>query len=399
MTEFVPRSVCILGRQPAIGLAELESLYGAEHIRPLGSFALVDIAAEDINFTKLGGTIKVAKLLTILPTTKWQDLVDYLIKTIPEHLKYVPAGKFTLGVSAYDLNIDIRKMNASLLQIKKVIKKSGRSVRVVPNKSSALNSAQVLHNKLTNKGAWELVFIKDSSKTILAQTMFIQDIEAYGARDQVRPKRDARVGMLPPKLAQQIINLAVGTKKPDKKRAIRILDPFCGTGVILQEALLMNYHVFGTDNDPRMIEYAENNIRWLIRKYPKISGHVSIELADGTTYKWPRFTAVASEAYLGKPLVKLPDANELKRIVSGVDIIIKKFFENLSLQLVSGQRICVAVPAWRQSSGKLIHLPLLAKLTDMRYNKVKFIHVRCEDLVYYREDQVVARELLVLEKV
>ena len=31
------KSVCILGRQPAIGLAELEALYGADTVAPLST--------------------------------------------------------------------------------------------------------------------------------------------------------------------------------------------------------------------------------------------------------------------------------------------------------------------------------------------------------------------------
>ena len=63
MNEFEAKSICILGRQPALGLAELESLYGAEHVRPLAGHALLDVPAEDIDFRRLGGTIKVARTI------------------------------------------------------------------------------------------------------------------------------------------------------------------------------------------------------------------------------------------------------------------------------------------------------------------------------------------------
>lgn len=50
MREFEAKAVCILGRLPALGIAELESLYGADHIKPIDGAALLDLAAEDINF-------------------------------------------------------------------------------------------------------------------------------------------------------------------------------------------------------------------------------------------------------------------------------------------------------------------------------------------------------------
>lgn len=417
MTEFKAKSLCILGRQPQLGLAELESLYGAEHIKTLRGAALLSIPAEEINFQRLGGTIKTARILTQLPYTDWARLAKYLQDNIPQHLQHVPEGKFTLGLSVYGLEINPAEINRTTLQLKKSIKKSGRPVRVVPNKTQALSSAQVLHNKLTHKGAWELIFMADGQQTILAQTIFVQDIEAYAARDQARPARDPRVGMLPPKLAQIIINLAVGQfeslvpsrqslvkkletsdKRLETTRAMRVLDPFCGTGVILQEALLMGYNVLGTDIDSRMVEFSKTNVQWLVQKIPNILGHVFIEAADATKHRWPRFTAVASEVYLGRPLAKLPDSSAINKIVADTNTIIEKFLRNLSPQLAIGQRICLAVPAWRKTNGQFIHLSLIDRLTDMGYNRFSFVHARNEDLIYYREDQIVCRELVVLTK-
>ena len=403
MKQFEAKTVCILGRLPALGIAELESLYGANHLQPADNAALLDLPPEEINFKRLGGTIKVARILAVLPDTKWPALAKYLIEKIPEHLQYLPAGKFTLGISTYGIRVSAAEISRTSLEIKKIIKKTGRPIRVVPNQSSALNSAQILHNKLTHKGAWELIFIKNGQQTILAQTMFVQDIEAYAARDQARPARDARVGMLPPKLAQIIINLAAG--RPESRQdkhwdsadglgRFLVLDPFCGTGVILQEALLMGYSAYGTDIEPRMVEYSKQNLRWLVQKNPRIEGKVNVEVADATSYQWPGFSCIASELYLGRPLTKLPAETDLKQIVSDANTIIKKFLQNLTPQLKPGQAICLAVPAWRKTDGTLIKLPLIDHLTDMGYNYLDLKHVDREELVYYRERQVVARQLL-----
>jgi tRNA G10 N-methylase Trm11 len=398
--------LCILGRQPVLGLAELESLYGGEHLRPLGDNALLDIDAGEINFKRLGGTIKVARILAEIDSTDWTGITKYLLKNVPPHLQHLPEGKFTLGLSAYDLKTDVESINRTGLAIKKIIRKSGRPVRVVPNKALALNSAQVLHNKLTHLGAWELLLVARGDKTLLAQTMFVQDIDAYAARDQARPRRDSRVGMLPPKLAQIIINLAAGapgsfTDHADDKKAMarwNILDPFCGSGVILQEALLMGYSVTGSDLDERMVAYSKENVSWLIEKNPNIEGRVVLEVADAATAKWPPFSVVASETALGPPLSSLPLPDKFKSLVSETNLIIKKFLKNLQPQLRPERKICIAVPAWRDSNNKLIDLPLIDQISDLGYNWVDFQHMERADLVYFREDQTVARRLLVLEK-
>lgn len=398
MSEFQAKSLCILGRQPKLGLAELESLYGEAHISPIDGAALLDVPTEEINYRRLGGTIKTARTLNEFAYTDWPQIIRYLADNIPKHLEYMPAGKLKLGLSVYGLKVSASQINRSMLEIKKIIKARGRSVRVVPNKNPALSSAQVLHNRLTHKGGWELLLVANGPKTFLAQTLFSQDIEAYAARDQARPARDSRVGMLPPKLAQIIINLALPTDVKNDTRRVRVLDPFCGTGVILQEALLMNYDVIGTDIDERLTEYAKRNIQWLVHKYPNLSGHAAIEVADATNYHWPRFTTIASEVYLGRPLVKFPSEDELKKIIEEASVIIQKFLSNLAPQLRPKQKICLALPAWRRPDKKLAQLAWLAKLTDMGYNFVKFKHVNQNDLIYFREDQIVVRQLIVLEK-
>jgi tRNA G10 N-methylase Trm11 len=399
MSNFEAKSICVLGRQPQLGLAELESLYGPERIQPIDGAALLDIAADDINFRRLGGTIKVARILAVLDTTNWNELAKYLIDNVPGHMRYQPEGKFTLGLSAYNLPVSLKRLEATLLEIKKLIRQTGKSARIVPNKALALNSAQVLHNKLTYKGAWELLYIKNGSQTILAQTLFVQDIEAYAARDQARPARDSRVGMLPPKLAQIMLNMAVGPFNPDIEPAkIRILDPFCGTGVLLQEALLMGYSVMGTDIDERLAEYTKKNLKWLFEKQPSLEGNVVVEVGDATSYQWPGFTALASEVFLGRPLNSLPAPDKLQEIISDVNLITKKFLKNLAPQLKPGRGLCLAVPAWRKPSGELINLPVIDQLTDMGYNYSDLVHTERNDLVYFREDQTVARKLLRLEK-
>lgn len=401
-------SLLILGRQPELGLAELESLYGADSVQAVGrDAALLELSPADVDFARLGGSIKLAKVLTTLDTTNWKDIEAHLSKTIPEHLQYLPEGKLKLGISSYGLRVRPNEINATGLRLKKVIKAEGRSVRVVPNKSTALNSAQVLHNQLTSPTGWELVLVRNDSETILAQTVAEQDIEAYAKRDQNRPARDAKVGMLPPKLAQTLVNLATGKVEEtrDKRPETRILDPFCGTGVLLQEALLMGFSAYGTDIEPRMIEYSQKNLEWLKTSHEVNESMFVLEVGDATIHQWSSsFDAVACETYLGKPLSSLPPRQVLDKIMAECEEIHEKFLRNIGSQLKPGTRLCLAVPAWNikpqisNIKSQYLHLKTLAKLDELGYTRKKFVHVRDQELIYHRPDQIVARELVVLEK-
>lgn len=440
--------VCILGRQPALGIAELEGLFGASALTPVGETAvLLAVDPNTVNFKRLGGTVKAGKLLHEFKKTDWNGIEEYLEKHFPEHLKYLPEdGKLNLGLSTYGVDVSVKKQQATALSLKKIAKKHGKAVRVVPNKTHELNSASVLHNNLVGENGWELCFVAHQDSIFMSQTIFIQDIEAYAARDQKRPKRDAKVGMLPPKLAQIIVNLASGkielleqqnsfgldaaqgsqeerTKRisntvseqqtpadtvlrQEEKQFVNpvheqgfptkvILDPFCGTGVVLQEALLMGYDVFGTDIDLRMVQYSEENIEWLKTRFTA-PGEAHVTVGDATNFDWKQaFNIVACETYLGRPFSHQPQTATLKKVIRDVDTIHKKFLENMAKQTEKGTRLCLAVPAWKIKDA-FWHIQTLDHLEKLGYTRLSFTHVSNEDLIYHRENQIVGRELVVL---
>jgi tRNA G10 N-methylase Trm11 len=405
----------VLGRQPELGLAELESIYGAAKIRPLGSHAaIVDVDPCLLAFGRLGGSVKFCKLLTILDTTDWKEIEKFLMEVSPGHSERLPEGKLLLGLSAIGFKeVSLKRLESTGLNIKKAVRKTGRPVRLVPNKAPELNAAQVIHNKLAGPNGWELVFIKDGKKTIVAQTVKVQDIESYTKRDRQRPKRDAKVGMLPPKLAQIIINLAAGPLPEETLTNIcdipagqeipryrfekQLLDPFCGTGVLLQEAALMGYDVYGSDLEKRMVEYSERNLEWLAHEYRLPAVCCRLEEGDATNHQWKgSVDMVASETYLGRPFTRQPDAETLAQTAAECNLIIKKFLRNIAPQLKKGTRLALAVPAWQTGSNQFKKLPLIDQMGDLGYNRVTFEHA--EALLYHREDQIVARQLLVITR-
>jgi tRNA G10 N-methylase Trm11 len=408
-------SVMILGRLPALSLAELESLYGADKVQPIGKHA-AKVAVDPclLAFDRLGGSIKFCKLLTVLETTNWKDIEKFLVQVSPGHSQRMPEGKMRLGLSTIGLKVTTGQLEATGLTMKKAIRKTGRNVRLIPNKELELNTAQVIHNQLTGPTGWELVFVADGDKTYVVQTVKVQDIDSYTLRDRSRPKRDARVGMLPPKLAQTIINLAAGPLPEDTLQNIcdipagepvppkllnkTVLDPFCGTGVVLQEALLMGYGAYGSDLEKRMVDYSRANLDWLNTKLP-YEATVELEVGDGTTHDWQyQIDFVASESYLGRPFTSTPSSDVLQQTVGECNLIIKKFLQNIHGQLKPGARLCVAIPAWQTRKDTFKHLPLIDQISDLGYNRVEFERVSDSDLLYYREDQVVARQLLVLTR-
>lgn len=394
--------LAILGRQPALGMAELESLYGAASVTPAGPHAaLITTPSCPVDAARLGGTVKTCAVLTRLPATRWKDVERALPDIAITQAANLAAGKLHVGISAYGFDVTPPQLLAAGLTIKKAIQKAhGRSVRLAPNNTPALSTAQVLHNRLAGDTGCELICVQVSGMAIIARTTYVQDIASYTLRDRGRPKRDARVGMLPPKLAQIILNLALGPQAcADGQQRPIVLDPFCGTGVILQEALLAGYSAYGTDKEPRMIAYSRANLDWLAGQYHLSSPPPRLDVGDATSYQWQTpIGAVACETYLGRPFTALPAPELLTQTASDCGLIIKKFLRTIHGQLQPGTRLCLAVPAWQTRPGSFRHLPLIDQLSAMGYNRVSFEHLRDEDLLYYRDDQIVARQLLVITR-
>ena len=389
--------LAVLGRQPQISLAELESLFS--NVRHF-STGLATFTAENADINRLGGTIKLAAKLDEKP-------LDYL--------KSLPDGKITIGVSDYSSKASPRSAKSEALKLKQILVRHGRSVRVVESKDAVLSTATSLHNGLSGKNERKCELIKTNTEWY--RVVGVQDIDAYAKRDQARPARDAKVGMLPPKLAQILINLC-----GPLPAGARILDPFCGTGVLLQEALLMGYSAYGTDISEKMVKYSEKNLEWFSREHcarnelPKANqrgacaaspvttgasvarsreNSFQVSVGDATSYKWQPIDAVACEGYLGAPMSKPPAEIKLKEQKQECGAIILGFLKNLSPQIKPDTPVVIAVPAWLRPDGTYSRLEILDFIKDMGYN-VK--DISREGLLYHRDDQIVARDIIILRK-
>lgn len=415
--------IVILGRQPELGVAELERRYGAENVKWLSSVsALVDSDSIDVN--QLGGSVKSGEVI-FEGRGNWRDISQKLVRHYQD-LWSSRSGKITLGISAYDFGVSAREVQKTGIILKSKLKQAGVSLRLVPNDEPALSSATSHHNKLgLSDNKIELLAVRAANgKVVIAESTGAQNITALARRDQNRPKRDAFVGMLPPKLAIMMINLAAGPDRsttsfegsksevqsasadetlPSKDGSRRgqpptLLDPFCGTGVLLQEAALLGYSVYGTDLSEKMIDYTSVNLDWLKSSH-RLDFKVRLHPGDATDTTWqPPVDLIAAETYLGQPFSAPPSPKKLEEVKTTCNLIITKFLQNIGSQIKPGTPLCLAVPAWRDSEGNLTHLPLIRDIETLGYKRAELKNVTNNQLIYYREDQVVARELLILVK-
>lgn len=384
--------VAILGRLPKLSIAELEAIFGKSHVRAV-SYGAAIVDTDELSIDSLGGSLKCGKVIHTVPADNRPTLErasHWITHTYVNQLLAV-GGKITLGISAYGLSTSPRQLQKIGLLLKTSMKKHNVSLRLIPNTTTELSTATSHNNKLgLSPKKRELFIIKtDNGAIIIAESNGAQNITAYTRRDRNRPRRDAFVGMLPPKLAQIMVNVAVGNAAK-----ATILDPFCGTGTVLQEALLKRYDVCGSDLSQKMIDYTTENLAWLQSKY-HITGTVrSLEQADAMTHQWPKaqqLDAVVCETYLGQPFSAPPSPKKLHEVTGNCNHIITNFLRNIHSQLTPGTTLCIAVPAWRDAGRNLTHLPLIKDLETLGYT------LQQPPLIYSRSDQVVVREILLLK--
>lgn len=294
--------------------------------------------------------------------------------------------------------------------------------------SSLLNAAQIIFHKLTLEPNMELIFLELHGNYILLKTIAVQDITSYEIRDTARPARDARVGLLPPKLAQIMINLALGTRDDSanangaysQENPPAIYDPFCGMGTLLQEAWLMGFRSFGSDISGTMIDASQQNIAYLQKHFsvdenlqPTIIQH------DVTDPNIPKNIShnnmvVVTEPFLGNPQSRELSPTEAEKFGASVMPLYHQFFMNMKSVLKNGDRILVLFPAPKvRSNGSSAFTPLprifLDEVASIGYRKKQLIPKELspltegtpssKPLIYARPDAFVARELTLWERV
>lgn len=379
------QTLAILGRETELCQAELTTLYpSALH---LGTVSVIESTSE-LSIDRLGGSIKLARVITSLKADSSQaDLVETIAKFI---IGAASDAKLHFGISVYGRSgsrkgrSDVQRLG---LETKKALRAHGLSVRFVEGKGgNELTAAQLKYNQLATKG-FEIILTYTDSGIILARTYAYQDIDSYSKRDWERPVRDSKVGMLPPKLAQMMVNLAnpaVGTA---------IYDPFCGNGVIMQEALLMGYDVSGSDVSPEMVDATTQNLAWL-RQHYDVSGSSHAWEADATKLtELPPKSVIVTEGYLGTPIHANLRGNQVNVVVDPVNALYHDFLKQTRTLLSKGDQMVLSMPCWASENG-LLHLPVIDQIAKLGYATKQ--HSGHGTLVYRRENQFVGREIAIL---
>jgi len=403
----------ILGNNPTLSIAEIIKIIKPKEkdIKEITSEFLIledeKMAKEEEWQSKLGGAVKIGKIIEKIKLDDFKKGI--LINKIIDVLMSKNQKKINFGFSFYNQDPKNETINKErmALSIKRELKGKNIFSRWVESSEKTLSSV-VVEKNILNQGL-EIVFLFTQNGVFLGQTSSCQLFKEYGDRDFNRPVRVIKKGMIPPKLARIMINL--GGKDEFSIRRTCFLDPFCGTGTILQEAFLMNFgQIIGTDKNKRIIIDAQNNLKWLIQRTKRESEakKVKIFYSDSrklaNKIKQKSVGLVVTEPYLGPMKFNLSDNQFIVKELARLYFLT---FRELKTIIKDDGRVVIVFPVFK-IKGREYYIQILEQLKKIGWQtesslpnfllKNKTVNItKRNSIIYSRPGQTIMREILVFK--
>ena len=314
-------------------------------------------------------------------------------------------NKIRFGLSVIGQNNPpLTKLNDIAQEIKVLLNKKNIKAGFVQNKTDSLNSASVVNNKLLEKG-FELVIFTDCS--LIGKTIAVQPFEQFSRRDYDRPAKDLESGMITPKLARMMLNIGGLNHKTI------YLDPFCGSGTFIQEALLLKAaKIYAFDISPKAVDSTKTNTQWLIKNFNLDKPQIDIQIRDVLDLPRQNISVdlVACEPYLGPAQVKFFSNDKLRRQVNSLQNFYLQVFSSFFKILGPKGKVVIVLPIF-QIGKKQLTINILPQIKKIGFRQIhltsqEFIGKKIPEfstqergsLVYGRSHQTVLREVFVFEK-
>ena len=198
----------VAGSHPALSWAEAKAVIGGARPEIAGDLAIFDISNwdGDVLQKRLAGAVKLGEIVVEM------DIKDFNVGVLADQLEARPrANKITYGLTTFGGSSAAREKTKNLaLQLKRELQERGRTVRWFAGEHGEVSPAAVAKAGLIDEG-FDICIGLFGTRILIGLTTNVQDADAWSLRDYGRPFRDTEVGMLPPKLARLMVNLATTT--------------------------------------------------------------------------------------------------------------------------------------------------------------------------------------------
>jgi tRNA G10 N-methylase Trm11 len=335
----------------------------------------------------LGGTIKIGAVKAEIPTEVFRQAFHDRNKQSQAELAAAltasgivgemakTAEKMFFGVSVYCSDNALRSQSGVIQRfvgstVKKELSACGKKSKFMgfskERKLAQLSHVEVLKKKLVETHGEILVCI-GKQETWIGTTVGVHNPFEFQKRDIYKPNQ-RRIFAMPPRLARMMVNLSACT--PGKV----LLDPFCGVGTILQEALLERAKVVGVDANPWCVKAATENLEWLTGEYSLRD--VDFRVVQGDVAKLAQkvgqdmVDCIVTEPDLGPALRQIPTGPYAQKIIEKLKPLYFGFAEEAYRVLRAEGRLVLVTPYIVTRSGQGVTMPIGDRLESLGFKRV-----------------------------
>ncbi len=432
----MPTKLFISGKNWMLSLAELTAYFKSREI----GFEILFFSGEFfvLSFDKdfyasaiadLGGTIKIGEVKTKFPTETIKEaflkknkhakskITESMISSGLADCIAKSSEKVLFGVSVYCTESTLRSLSRVIQRfvgstVKDTLSNLGHKSNFMgfsnERKQAQLSHVEVLKKNLVENKA-EILFCIGRTETWVATSVAVHNPFEFQKRDIYKPNQRKIFGM-PPRLGRMMVNLS------SCKAGKTLLDPFCGVGTILQEALLEKAIVVGMDVNPWCVKAASENLEWLVSEYGLkdtdfrvLQGNVNrlVEKIGQET-----IDCIVCEPDLGPALRQVPTVPYAEKIIQKLEPLYFGFVEQAFSVLAPGGLLVLVTPYIKTRSGQAITMPISKKLESLGFKNVyPFLKdmfsqnaglierlVNIGSLIEMDERHMIGREIHIVEK-
>jgi len=322
----------------------------------------------------LGGTLKIAETSAFVPTflleeaflkeskqAKQQLQTRLLLSSLADKMSAASSGKSVFGVSVYwaaetPLNSAANTIQRFLgSRLKEELKKQGKKARFMgfprDRTQPQLTSVEVLKKGLVETNA-EIILCIGKTQTSIGTTIAVHNPFEFQRRDVEKPAQ-RRIFGISPRIAKIMVNLSHCTEGKV------FLDPFCGVGNILLEALLTKARVIGLDINRWCVEAARRNLEWLKAEYSLREADYGVLQGDTrrlTSKIREEVDCIATEPDLGPALRQIPTAPYAEKIVENLRPLFDDFVHEGYEVLRENGFLVLVTPYVKTRTGKPVRM-------------------------------------------
>ena len=335
----------------------------------------------------LGGTIKIGEVKAKFPTETIKEAFLKKDKRAKKQITEALASsglvegiaksseKVLFGVSLYCTESTLRSSSGVIQRfvgsaVKDELANLGQKSNFMgfgnERKQAQLSHVEVIKKNLVENKA-EILFCIGRTETWVATTVAVHNPFEFQKRDIYKPNQRKIFGM-PPRIARIMVNLSSCTSGKV------LLDPFCGVGTILQEALLEKAMVVGMDVNPWCVKAATENLDWLVREYGLKDADFRVLQGDVNRLVekigQETMDCIVCEPDLGPALRQVPTGPYAEKIIQKLEPLYFGFFEQAFGALKPGGRLVLVTPYIKTRSGQAVIMPINKKLESLGFKNV-----------------------------